>query len=108
VSATSDAQAKTLMAKSAPITEAPTPAAPITVQHRASASVRGFSIDATIAALRLSLGEARFALEAIIGAAPEGDGNVTALRSLHRKPLAFGGTVDLLAPTAVRTHTMYS
>lgn len=82
--------------------------APITAQHRASASVRGFSIDATIAALRLSLGEARFALEALIGAAPDGDGNVAALKSLHRKLLAFRGTVDLLAPTPGRTHTLYT
>jgi len=100
------AQAKTMMAKSAPITEAPA-AAPITAQHRAAASAQGFSIDGVVAQLRQGLAEARHALEAVIGAAPEGDGNVAALKSLHRKLLAFGGTIDLLAPTPARKHVLY-
>jgi hypothetical protein len=73
--------------------EAPAVIVPISGQHRSAASARGFSIDATVAALRQSLGEARFALEAVIGAAPEGDGNVAALKSLHRKLLASVGRI---------------
>jgi outer membrane protein TolC len=77
--------------------EAPAPARPITAGHRVSAAARGFSVDATVAALRQSLTEAHHALSAIIGAAPGEDENLSALRSLDRRLLMFAGEVDLLA-----------
>ena len=82
-------------------------AAPITSGHRASASARGFSIDATIAALRQSQGEAAHALAAVAASAPDKDSNLTALQSLHRHVLQCIGSVDLLAPEPGRTHTLF-
>jgi hypothetical protein len=87
--------------------EAPAVAAPITARHRASASAQGFSIDATIAALRQSLAEAHHALGAIVTSAPDKDSNLTALQSLHRQVLHCIGSVDLLAPEPARTHTLF-
>jgi type IV secretory pathway VirB2 component (pilin) len=86
--------------------EAPV-AAPITAEHRASAAARGVSIDGVVAALRQSLGEGVHAISAIIGAAPEGDGNLMALKSLHRQLLHAVGAVDVFAPSPGRTHTLF-
>jgi hypothetical protein len=82
-------------------------AAPITQEHRVSASAQGFSIDATIAALRQSLAEAHHALGAIVTSAPADDGNQMALKSLHSRVLQCIGSVDLLAPARARQHTLF-
>jgi hypothetical protein len=96
------------MAKIVPTpVEAPPVATPITEAHRSAAYGRGVSIDAVVAALRQSLTEAHHSLSAIIGAAPDDDENLSALRSLRRRLQMFAGEVDLFAPTAARNHTVY-
>jgi hypothetical protein len=89
------------------LVEAPPVAAPITSAHRTAAYGRGVSIDAVVAALRQSLGEARHALATLVDTAPPDDANLLALRSIHRRLLAFAGAVDLFSPTAARNHTTY-
>jgi hypothetical protein len=87
--------------------EAPPVATPITEAHRISASARGISIDAVVAALRQSLTEAHHSLTALVDTAPPDDANVAALRSIHRRLLQFSGAIGLFAPTAARNHTVY-
>lgn len=87
--------------------EAPSVAAPITSEHRAAASSRGFSIDATIAALRQSLAEGAHALGAIVASAPAEDSNLPALKPLHRRLHMFAGEIALFAPATVRQHTVH-
>jgi hypothetical protein len=57
--------------------------------------------------LRQSLAEGAHALSAIVASAPADDENMSALVSLHKRLLAFKGTVDLLAPPPARSHTVY-
>jgi hypothetical protein len=87
-------------------TQAPV-AAPITSEHRASASARGISIDGVIAQLRQSLAEGSHALGAIVASAPADDANLSALKSLHQRLLQCIGSVDLLAPAPARNHTLF-
>jgi hypothetical protein len=79
----------------APLPPSPAPA-PITEAHRASAAEHGFSLDGVVGALRLSLNEAKHSLSAIIGSAPDDDGNKAALQSLHRRLLIFAGELTCL------------
>jgi hypothetical protein len=87
--------------------EAPAVAAPITSAHRMAAYGRGVSIDAVVARLQQSLGEARHALDTLVDTTPPDDANLAALHSIHRRLLAFSGAVGLFAPTAARNHTVY-
>jgi hypothetical protein len=90
----------------APAAEAPA-AVPVTAAHRVSAYARGVSIDATVAALRQSVAEGAHALAAIVASAPADDGNLMALRSLHRQLLQFIGSIALLAPEPEPTRTFF-
>jgi hypothetical protein len=82
-------------------------ASPISAQHRASAAGRGFSVDATITALRHRLNEAVHALREIVASAPADDSNLMALQSLQRRVLECAGSVDLFSPEPPRLHTLF-